>query len=242
MTNTFQAGRASSQGPCPGEHRSGMQRRPLAEKFVGYSQNESGQCPLQRRAVQVSHCSSFEAKQTKSQHSTHHYNDSRRAMLPVNGSAMLREKFGPRCLERCCSTTATHSCATHCAPSSLLRPDGYESEPCASSSAFARFTSSDRSGKVDGERSVRFAPVDAPLEAGTALQSAAFGDERSVRAPLALDAPPYGSDVLSETARNGCEQMAIDAGRDRALSEQQVRIEHLPLGLCPASLRAGPAR
>ncbi len=89
MTNTFQAGRASSQGPCPGEHRSGMQRRPLAEKFVGYSQNESGQCPLRRRAVEVNHCSSLEAKQ-------------RRASTARTTTTTRGERCSPSTAARCC--------------------------------------------------------------------------------------------------------------------------------------------
>ena len=73
--------------------------------------------------------------------------------------------------------------------------------------------SSDSSGKVDGKSSASAPPVDAPFEAGSALQCAAFGDERSVRAPLALVAPTNA--LIDVAVRDGCALMASNAGRDR---------------------------
>ena len=74
----------------------------LAEKSEDASEAESGQCPLQLRAVQVRNCSGDAAKRTKSQDSTHQHNGNdmhtklgqiciRRAMLPVDGSVELLE-------------------------------------------------------------------------------------------------------------------------------------------------------
>ena len=65
-------------------------------------------------------------------------------------------------------------------------PDGYEFP-------------SNGSGKVDGKSS-RAPPVDAPCEARIALQHAACGDERGVRAPLALVAQAADA-LMDDTAR-----------------------------------------
>ncbi len=125
LANIFHDERASSRGHSPGETHSQVKQHKLAEKSEDTSEDESGQCTLQLRAVQVRNCSGYEAKKAESQDSTHQHNDNdmhttlgqrciRRAMLPVDGSVELLEFHYLKLALECCTLLLRLACSALC--------------------------------------------------------------------------------------------------------------------------------